>query len=352
MVLPVTGPFNETVSTREVYKDKRKWKQAKPIDRPLEYFLDYAFRRSFTGDSNNLPFPSGLFGSATGAPIPNTQNAYQPEITQAYGRLVGEVTNNAQLGATLAEGHQSIRMMTQRFVQLADFTKRLRRLDFVGAARVVNLAIVPKGVSAKRSLANNWLEYSFGWKPLIQDIYSAVDHLQNPINSITPKGRAKSTHNVRIESGRPTDAVYSLDTSLGIRYAKIGCEITINNPNLYLANKLGLANPASVIWELIPFSFVVDWFATVGEFLASGTDFLGLTVSKPWSVYGYKGQCQMIRKSIFLVPPVSTGVYPGAHMRREQSLLGPSLFVRPFRLFGWQRCANAASVLTQLLSKR
>lgn len=352
MVAPYTGPFLEggsetAAAPRSVYKDKRKYKQAKPIDRPLLYYLDYGFRRSLSGPEGNLPVVSTFFGDT----LPNTQPFYQVQINAAYARLVGDVTNNAQLGATLAEGRQAMTMMLTRVSQLIDFTKSVRRLDFVRAARIVNLAIVPKGVSAKKSLANNWLEYSFGWRPLIQDLYNAADHLQNPLNTVRPKGRSKDSYMNKRQVNQPTSSIYSLDLVQGIMYAQMGCEIEINNPNLYLLNKLGLANPASVIWELIPFSFVVDWFTTVGEFLSSGTDFLGLTVKRPWSLYGFKGPCQLIRKNDF-GPFYVVGNYSCAHMRRVDVLLGPDIHVRPARLWGWQRVANATSVLVQLMSKR
>jgi hypothetical protein len=45
-----------------------------------------------------------------------------------------------------------------------------------------------------------------------------------------------------------------------------------------MASSTGISNPASVIWEKLPWSFVVDWFLPVGTFLnnldyASGLEF-------------------------------------------------------------------------------
>lgn len=45
------------------------------------------------------------------------------------------------------------------------------------------------------------------------------------------------------------------------------CRFKINNPDLLLPAKVGLTNPLSVAWELIPFSFVVDWFLPIGKYL-------------------------------------------------------------------------------------
>ena len=40
--------------------------------------------------------------------------------------------------------------------------------------------------------------------------------------------------------------------------------------------QLGIDNPLEVVWELIPLSFVADWFIPVGEFLRSLTATNGL----------------------------------------------------------------------------
>jgi len=220
------------------------------------------------------------------------------------------------------------------------------------ARKKTNKPLVPKGVSAAKSLANNWLEYSFGWKPLIQDIYQAVDLLQNPIKSIRPTGKASASHIAIVETGSKASGFYSGQNVQGVRYAKQGCVVTIDNPNLYLANNLGLVNPLTVAWELVPFSFVVDWFVNVGEFLNSGTDLLGLTVTQPYAVYGIKAIGQDDRRNPFWTPnTVNIRAWNLMFMARASGLIGPTLHVRPARLWGWQRCANAAAVLTQFLGK-
>lgn len=57
--------------------------------------------------------------------------------------------------------------------------------------------------------------------------------------------------------------------------------VYIDNPNLALANQLGFVNPATVAWELVPFSFLVDWFVPVGRFLSTWTDFAGYQFLEP-----------------------------------------------------------------------
>jgi len=303
-------------------------------------------------------------------PLKNREGGFTPLLNQSYTRLVGKVSDSAQFAVNLAEYRQSMGMMVQRLEQLSRFTRAIIRKDLKGAADVLGAAITDGktigksgtarqtfGTNAKRAsrdVANHWLEFSFGWKPLIQDIYSAVDHLQTPIKSIKPHGVSRQYLHIKDETGSAktwTSTGWTIDQFDGVRYAKQGCEVTITNHNLYLANKLGLVNPATVAWELIPFSFVVDWFVNVGEFLAQGTDFLGLSVTNAWSVYGSKGIGYRLKWNPYWTQQKNSAQYSMACMDRTTSLSGVALKVRPARLWGWQRCANASAVLTQLLAK-
>jgi hypothetical protein len=47
-------------------------------------------------------------------------------------------------------------------------------------------------------------------------------------------------------------------------------------------SQLGMANPLSLAWELLPYSFVVDWFLPIGQFLSSLDYALGLEFRYGW----------------------------------------------------------------------
>jgi hypothetical protein len=66
-------------------------------------------------------------------------------------------------------------------------------------------------------------------------------------------------------------------------FVECGAEVFVSNPNTALANQMGFINPAAVAWELVPFSFLVDWFLPVGDFLNSFTDLLGHSVHYPYT---------------------------------------------------------------------
>lgn len=85
------------------------------------------------------------------------------------------------------------------------------------------------------------------------------------------------------------------DEQTGLYGVGITGLVTVNNPNLLLLNKLGLLNPASIAWELVPYSFVLDWFANINTVLSQFTDFAGLNTD----LVSYTTRCEGTRKQYY-----------------------------------------------------
>jgi len=203
---------------------------------------------------------------------------------QAYNRLIQQLkADQAELGAALAERKQSMEMIASRSLQLLNFARRLRRLDFVGAGKALGLtrSQLPKGVRGNaKSFANNFLEYSFGWAPLASDIGNAVDTLQRGVPPAMVRSRGRKNYNFSSFSPNPSGG--DLTSLTGWMKVQLGCQVQVDNPNLFLANQLGFVNPAAIAWEIVPFSFVVDYFFNVQSFLNSFTDLWGLDIKLPY----------------------------------------------------------------------
>lgn len=54
--------------------------------------------------------------------------------------------------------------------------------------------------------------------------------------------------------------------------------VRIRNPNVDTLNRLGALNPLSVVWELVPFSFVADWFINIGDCISELSWLAGVQV--------------------------------------------------------------------------
>lgn len=375
MVNPVYGPIVEMTNTFGYYNHVERYKQTKPVDRPLPYVRRVARLISY---SENDP-TSDTASSAVGWDMSTWWN-WSALHSRAYEKLKGKITSRAEVAVNLLEADRSIRMILGRTSQMLQFGKQLLRGNLVGAARVLRMSTVPKGASTKHSFARNYLEFHFGWSPLIQDIHSAVDHLENPLQSSFLRVSVRDPEHKFVGGSTIVDqplAVYpSVDWSkqehfwLGSPSVSMGMEVAINNPNLYLASSMGLVNPATIVWELIPYSFVVDWFVNVQQFLAQGTDFLGLTVMNPWTTRSVKGRYKSTYDATYHyftteyppnAPPIQTRhdgkvnrhfVSTFGQTFRSLGIEGPELHVRPYKVWGWRRAASAVSLLTLQLKGR
>jgi hypothetical protein len=122
-------------------------------------------------------------------------------------------------------------------------------------------------------------------------------------------------------------------------------DVRVDNPNLHLAQQLGFINPLSVAWELVPFSFVVDWFGNVGQVLASFSDFAGLSQVNP-------------RTTTFQKTTKLTQTYTGyvanhesVYVTRITSIVGPVLIRSQWKGISPVRGLTACSLLLQALGK-
>lgn len=312
--------------------------------------------------------------TAAGWPIWEYFPSDAPMVSRAYEKLKGKLSDRASIGVTLAEGHTSLAMIATRLRQLGGFATALRRLQFGTAAKYLRMSFIPKGVSKKRSFANNYLEFHFGWAPLIGDIYNAVNVLQSPFKTLKLKAGSqgpveKCDLTIPIHDDnpdRPYPGYCSQDVEkywIGVRRVHMGVDVRIDNPNLWLATQLGLVNPAAIAIELVPFSFVADWFFNLNQFLGKGTDWLGLTLENGYTTRVFSGTYWHFDDVRYWwlegSPPSRT--YGGRqlrtrsivkHMQRSIGITYPEFFVRPLKLWHWRRVAAAASLTVQQLGSR
>lgn len=356
MVAPISGPFaRSNRGDPSNPKNQTIWKQAKPVTVPLPYQLQAGRLRFLSGDPSKGDLTTQL------PPLVGGSAEYDRHVNaaklQAYERLRGQVSDRAQLGAAIAEAGASCEMIYHRMKQIVAILRAIRGWNFPALMDTIgDYTIVRKGWKNNRppkwgtSTASVWLEFSYGWAPLLGDVFSALDVLQNPFKALHPRGSGtsgpvnKQTHSGTIQSG-----FYDWTDETTIWRAKTGCTVTVNNPNLYLLNNLGLANPGTVVWEVIPFSFVVDWFVTVNEFLSSGTDWLGLGVTDPWNVIVRHSFWTRQVGNPFNTPPRTVWTYQTTNLDRGTALYSVPITVRPMKIPSWQRAANMTATAVALL---
>jgi hypothetical protein len=121
------------------------------------------------------------------------------------------------------------------------------------------------------SLAGAWITNSFAISPVLADLGSALLLLEGSINAAPLKRRVKVTSKSNFESNVN-------DSSYERRYTG---ELSERN-HLYVTfdpatlDGYTWGNVAEMVWEGIPFSFVVDWWYGVGKVLTTLDAFRGI----------------------------------------------------------------------------
>lgn len=166
---------------------------------------------------------------------------------------------------------------------LSDFNAQLRgtidfSIDAFQAGQTVRMIRdTGKLVNLVKSFSPNqwakrWLEYQYGWRPLIGTVYDAMDQLKRGLidKPIILKAKGKTVSewkDIYISSYAP---VYgSKPVVLSNQESRILILGSYTRKDSWLNSLAGWTslNPASIAWELMPFSFVADWFYNVGDYL-------------------------------------------------------------------------------------
>lgn len=106
-----------------------------------------------------------------------------------------------------------------------------------------------------------FLEMQYCWSPVVQDIYEASIAFERLSNG--PRGHVYKAQ------------IRKLATEVDSSYVKFpNRDLDVRRRYIYEAyeelsalRQIGLNNPATIIWERIPWSFVIDWFIPIGSYL-------------------------------------------------------------------------------------
>jgi hypothetical protein len=243
----------------------------------------------------------------SGCPLDAALPSYNPvfrdrAITKALAQLKSQKVN---LAVAFGERKRTAEMITDSVVKIRKAVRSARRLDFSNSLR--HLAGVKEKSRSRRAklrpaddreVSSGWLEIQYGWKPLLSDVHGACEELRRNDErhperyTCSVKGSASSGRQVSYEY-RPQ---ITWPNGQGIRWkchrrtrsresAFVRLDYVLANPTLATLAQVGITNPLEVAWELVPFSFVADWFIPVGSYLGSldaalGWDFLGGSVTQ------------------------------------------------------------------------
>lgn len=368
MVAPVTGPFtvDKTTGSSPVYNGgshsfQRKVgsKQKKPYNLQLDHssshksvgFSSTVSGLYFTLNSPSINNDAGLWGTMFYKHSPEAYN-------KAHADFVKKLTlSKAQLGAALGERKKSLDMITHRSSQLFRAFRAIKRLRFGELQKILGLKEARK--RPLRSSADALLEYRFGWAPLVEDVSNSMKIMTQGLPSILVVGRAYSEGIIKnvADSNNGNTVVTGYDSIESYRASwKLRARVRGIDPNLMRANQLGLVNPAAVAWELVPFSFVVDYFVNVGDWLNGFTDLYGYELTDQTRSLRQIGASKDTRTWYSVYDPSTRHTWTGTGRRAELQRTvgpfpGPTLrFHNDVALPFW-RAATSVALLVQMLRR-
>lgn len=189
---------------------------------------------------------TGMLEEIVADVVPNGAPDYDRYLTAAAAKIYSSGWDGLTFAAELGKTVRMFRQLAQRVVHQT-VTGQLER---------------------------QWLESRYGWRLLVYDIKDLIK-LLNSLDDHRKRYRdsaGESFGETRNWSQQYTSELYNAEFDF-VDEVEVGARGTIvadiTPPRVAL-------NPITTAWELIPFSFVADWFVNIGKYLES-LSFLALS---------------------------------------------------------------------------
>lgn len=204
-----------------------------------------------------------------------------------------------------------------------------------------------------------WLEVQYGWKPIMEDIQGAIRHLSRESRYTVPyiEVKASAVEKSQFETDVACLAAYSVSGKV-LWDRIVRCDVFlvygITNVTLAELSSLGLINVAEIIWEVLPYSFVIDWAMPISSWLGA----LGATTGLEF-ITGGQSRTSKVKVAGSTVhfgnvfpegtPEASPPPVKGRFFNFERSCYGstpvPGIYVK--NPFSATHVANAMSLLVE-----
>ncbi|DAD49926.1 TPA_asm: maturation protein [ssRNA phage ESO010] len=309
----------------------------------------------------NTPYLTRQFGHANGfGTYGVVQGWTSNDFLSLLGKLREKITGSSfNLAVAAAEASQGLGMIASAAVKINRAYGQVRRGRWAAAGRTLTGVAVPPRKAARMrpgshpdAVANNWLELQYGWRPLLGDVFDACASLAHFLNTPLIKSYRASRKVLGTSfTGTPTQMVWGTSDV----YTRVSIIARVREASVPAL--LGLTDPASVVWEKLPFSFVADWFLPIGSWLSSRglSSSMSATYVISRKVYASVGAPRMIGDGIISYPGF-TSDFSGqdvAFSREVTSSLDvPLPELKPLgKWLTWQHAANAVALVVTAASR-
>lgn len=251
-------------------------------------------------------------------------------------------------GVFLAQSHEALTMITGTARKIYGAYFAARRGQFWLAHKILTVGTDRFSSARPKVVASNWLELQYGWLPLLKDCESAAQFLAHELSypmqwTVTVRSSKKLG---TLRTASPSNSDFKK------KEVWTRCQIKAKLTEKDVAQLSGLLDPFSVAWELLPYSFVLDWFIPIGNYLAARGLSQSLTgtfvVTRTDYAEGH-GQVSVDPTHVIYENCDDFAFKQISLTRTVTNVLDvPPPAVKDFRkIASWKHCANALALVTQ-----
>lgn len=273
--------------------------------------------------------------------------------------LAGITGSSVQFNTSLREAGDTLKMVGNATTGLA------KGIDsFCTTNRKKLFSNLKRGMSQWKTIPGRYLEYLYGWRPVLDDV-------QNAVQQMVGSRSAGYAYRYTIKRTKQVREDYSVDIS-GLHKGKVRmrsrvtqrctCSFTFEFPS-WFQDELPVISPFGNLWEQSPYTFVADWFLPIGNWV-------GAMESMQWNPF-FKGGSKAtalnrVARGCTFIPPTGTSdqcivgpyglVNKGSDYKYTRSVIS-SLASEAFRPpdlrnpLSLDHAAQGLALLTQVLNK-
>lgn len=227
------------------------------------------------------------YAETEGWSYPDAPAVSDSHIADAIGEAWSKISlNKADLLVQIGEFEKTVIGLVSIFKRVIGIFRALKKLD---------LRYLKKEISLKE-LKNRYLELRYALRPLFFDANGLIEVFTS--DRITTNRLTYRGYKIKVGSNEYNDVLlytyvhpnygYTFrGNQIGTRIISVRAGVLTSvisdfNRNWLLAT--GVTELIPSIWELIPFSFIVDWFFSVGKWISMWTPKVGFNILASWYV--------------------------------------------------------------------
>ncbi len=240
-------------------------------------------RLDYIADNMTINSGSGVGIKCLASQITHVSSMQNEAVTKALVKIADQKVN---LGENLATLGMTLELLGKPVKSLVDLLKDFKRdkdLKRWAWTSYYDVRQMAREGKLPQFVANRYLEYVYGWKPLVNDIYTLVEKAkkisEDPL-ILNARGSSTRQYDIRPQVFGASSPNSTTEILSGVDLITTRCSIWAKvlpeHAGLRSLNQLGLVNPFSLAWELLPWSFVVDWVVPIGPVFEALTAPAGL----------------------------------------------------------------------------